>query len=65
VVAVRRGAHREALPLAGRVHATEIEADVEGDAFFPELADDEWHCVEASDVHEENGYRFTFRTYER
>lgn len=58
-------AYREALPRAGRVYATEIEADVDGDAFFPELPEDEWRCVQESDVHEENGYRFRFKTYER
>jgi dihydrofolate reductase len=57
--------YREALPLAGRVHATEIEEEVEGDTFFPALAEDEWRCLEESERMLENGHAFTFRTYER
>jgi dihydrofolate reductase len=55
----------EALPLAGRVYATEIEEAVEGDTFFPALAEDEWRCVEQSKRMFENGNAFTFRVYER
>ncbi len=57
--------YREALALAGRVYATEIEEEVEGDTFFPALAEDEWSCVEQSERMLENGHAFTFRTYER
>jgi dihydrofolate reductase len=55
--------YAQALPLADRVHATEIHADIEGDTFFPAL--DGWRCVEESETVEENGLAFTFRTYER
>lgn len=58
-------AYREALPLAGRVYATEIEEPVEGDTFFPALTAEEWRCVEQSERMLENGHAFTFRTYER
>jgi dihydrofolate reductase len=58
--------YREALPLAGVVHATVVAGDVDGDATFPDLEDaDDWVSVWESDPHEENGHRFTFRTYER
>ena len=57
--------YRQALPLADRVHATVVEGDVEGDAFFPELPDGEWELLEASDPVTENGHTFTFRTYAR
>jgi dihydrofolate reductase len=57
--------YRQALPLASRVYATHVEADVEGDAFFPELPEAEWRCVEQSDPLAENDHEFTFRTYER
>jgi dihydrofolate reductase len=30
------------LPLAQRVYYTEVDLDVEGDTYFPQLADDEW-----------------------
>jgi dihydrofolate reductase len=52
-----------ALPLADTIHATEVEADVEGDAFFPEPSG--FTCVNRSDPIEENGHRFTFVTYAR
>lgn len=57
--------YREALPLAARVYATEVDADVEGDASFPELAAGEWRCVERSEPIAEGGHTFTFRLYER
>jgi dihydrofolate reductase len=55
----------EALPLAVRVYATEIEESVEGDTFFPALAEEEWCRVEQSERMLENGHAFTFVTYER
>jgi dihydrofolate reductase len=57
--------YAQALPLADRVYATCIEADVEGDTFFPVLSDDEWRCVECSERIVENDYGYTFRVYER
>lgn len=57
--------YAEALPLADRVHATEVEADVEGDVFFPPLSPDEWRRVERSEPVEENGFAYTFNVYER
>jgi len=54
-----------ALPLADTVIATEIQADIAGDAFFPELPDDQW--VEVSRVAQaaENGYAYDFVVYRR
>jgi dihydrofolate reductase len=57
--------YRETLPLCGRVHATEIDVEMEGDAWFPELPASEWQRVERSEVLQENGLSFTFDTYER
>jgi dihydrofolate reductase len=57
--------YREALPLATRVYATEIEGAIEGDVFFPELAPSEWRCVQQEEPLLENGHTFTFRVYER
>lgn len=57
--------YRDALPLAGRVYATEIEHDVEGDAFFPELPPSQWRCVERGERIVENELAFTFAVYER
>ncbi len=55
--------YAQALPHADRVHATEIEIDVEGDAFFPAL--DSFREVERSAPIEENGHVFSFVTYDR
>jgi dihydrofolate reductase len=57
--------YRETLPLAGRVHATEIEAEIDGDVFFPELPSSEWRCVERSERIVENELAFGFAVYER
>jgi dihydrofolate reductase len=57
--------YRQALPLASRVYATHVDADVEGDAYFSPLLQSDWRCVESSDPIAENGYTFTFRTFER
>ena len=57
--------YEQALPLAGRVYATRVDAEVEGDAFFPALPESEWSCVDESDRLVENGHAFTFRVYDR
>jgi dihydrofolate reductase len=56
--------YAEALGVADRVYATEIDADVDGDTFFPELPG-AWRQVEASPPATENGHAFSFITYER
>jgi dihydrofolate reductase len=57
--------YEEALPLAGRVYSTEVDAAPDGDVYFPPLPAARWRCVEESVPHEENGSRFVFRTYDR
>jgi dihydrofolate reductase len=57
--------YRQALPLSDRVYATELEAEHDGDARFPDLPAAEWRIVDTSEPHAENDQRFTFRTYER
>jgi dihydrofolate reductase len=57
--------YRETLPLAERVHATEIEQEIEGDAFFPEMSPSEWRCVRRGERTLENELAFTFAEYER
>ncbi|HYM45802.1 MAG TPA: dihydrofolate reductase [Solirubrobacteraceae bacterium] len=58
-------AYRDALSIAERVYATEIEGELDGDAFFPALAEAEWRCIEQSERIVENQHGFTFRVYER
>jgi dihydrofolate reductase len=57
--------YEQALPLADRVYATRVHAEVDGDTFFPELPPGEWRCVWESDPVEENDHAYTFRLYER
>ncbi|SDK00788.1 type 3 dihydrofolate reductase [Microbulbifer yueqingensis] len=58
--------YRQALPLARRLYLTEVDAEVEGDAFFPEI-DDSWvesfrECHPASDKDE---YNYCLVRYDR
>jgi dihydrofolate reductase len=57
--------YAEALPHAGRVYATEVAEEVDGDTFFPVLADDGWACVSSGEPIAENGHEFRVRVYER
>jgi dihydrofolate reductase len=55
--------YAQALPHADRVYATEIDADVDGDVFFPAL--DGFREVQRSAPIEEHGHRYSFVTYDR
>lgn len=57
--------YRDALPLCERLYATEIEGEIEGDAFFPDLDPAEWSLIEDGGALVENDLGFAFRTYER
>ncbi|MGO4399845.1 dihydrofolate reductase [Achromobacter sp. PAB15] len=57
--------YTHALPLAQRVLATEVHADVEGDAFFPLLPAFQWKETAREKQPAENGYEYDFVTYER
>lgn len=56
---------RMALPITDEIIATEIHAGIDGDTFFPELADDEWEEVLREPQPEENGLRYDFVTLRR
>ena len=53
--------YEQALPYADKIYATEIDADFDGDTFFPAL-DDSWHGT-AEETHEENGITYTYTTF--
>jgi dihydrofolate reductase len=57
--------YAQALPLAQRVLATEVRAEVEGDAFFPLLPAFQWKETAREAQPAENGYEYDFVTYER
>ncbi|WP_422648319.1 Dihydrofolate reductase [Cupriavidus sp. H18C1] len=58
--------YAEALPSADRLIVTEIDADIEGDAHFPEIDPQRWIATERERHHSEsNGFDYAFVTYER
>jgi dihydrofolate reductase len=57
--------YRQALPRCERLYATEIDAELDGDAFFPEIDAAQWRCVQDGERLVENDLGYTFRTYER
>jgi len=57
--------YRDALPLCERLYATEIDAELDGDAFFPELDPAEWRLVEDEGSRVEGELSYAFKTYER
>lgn len=58
---------QEALPLARVLFLTLVEAEVEGDAFFPEINLGEWRLLRESShsANQDNEYPFTFKTLVR
>jgi dihydrofolate reductase len=59
------GLYRQALPFAGRLYLTEIDAEFPGDALFPEINSDEWREVERSHPLVEAGLTYAFAVYQR
>ncbi|HEY0632446.1 MAG TPA: dihydrofolate reductase [Thermoleophilaceae bacterium] len=57
--------YAEAMPLVDRLYVTHVDADVEGDAFFPPLAGEQWRCTTESDPVTENGFPYVFKVYDR
>jgi dihydrofolate reductase len=57
----------EALPIADRIHLTEVDAVVEGDTYFPEFDRSEWveHEVERHPADERHAYPFRIVVLER
>ena len=60
-------AYREALPLAQRLLLTEIDADIDGDAFFPPFDRSLWRETrrEHHPVNADNPHAFSYVDYER
>ena len=55
--------YEQALPYANKIYATEIDADFEGDVFFPELGSKWIGTVE--ETHEENGIKYSYLTLQK
>jgi len=66
-IAGGEGLYREGLEHAECVYLTRVEAEPEGDTFFPELDPKRWHCV-ARELHgsdERHAHAFAFERWER
>ena len=59
--------YAEALPLVDRIYMTLVHADVEGDAYFPEVNWEEWNEVGREDfsASDNNPYNYSFVVYQR
>ena len=55
------------LPVAQRLYLTRVHANVNGDAFFPAVDENEWQLVsdETHSADSRNEFDFSFRVYER
>lgn len=59
--------YKQALPVVGRIYLTRVHATPEGDAYFPELNENEWVLTSAAyrEPDERHAYGYTFMVYER
>lgn len=59
--------YKMAMPKAGRIHLTRVEADLEGDAYFPEIDPLLWKLVSREDhpADEKHQYAYSFQVWER
>ena len=57
--------YRQALPCAERLYLTEIDAEFSGDAFFPEVSEQEWQEVSRRAQEGDALPAFSFVTYQR
>jgi dihydrofolate reductase len=66
-IAVIGGAeiYRESLSLADMIYLTEIHAEFEGDAYFPELESSEWFEVSREEHESPDAIRYAFVTLRR
>jgi len=66
-IAGGEGIYREGLEIASCVHLTRIDAEPEGDTFFPELDEKVWRCVERRPhaIDARHAHAFAFERWER
>lgn len=57
--------YEQAMPLAERLYITEIQADYEGDAHFPEIDRTVWHETARQQQVSQAGLGYDFVSYER
>ena len=57
--------YKDGLKLANKLYLTEIDAEYEGDAFFPAFDMAEWEAGERETHQTQNGLGFSYITYQR
>jgi dihydrofolate reductase len=59
--------YKDALPRADRLYYTSVQANVPGDAYFPDVQWSEWRLVESREcpADERNDFASTFKVYDR
>lgn len=59
--------YRQCLARADRLFVTEVDAEIDGDAFFPEISQEKWQAVQKEHHYadENNPFDYAFVTYEK
>jgi len=57
--------YKDGLKIANKLYITEIDAEYEGDAFFPEFEASQWFAAQRESHQAENGLGFSYITYQR
>lgn len=59
--------YREGMSVADRIYLTRVDAEPEGDTWFPEIDEDRWRCIERRPHAPDDRHRhaFVFETWER
>ena len=52
--------YRDFLPLADRIYLTRVQAEVEGDTFFPEIDETVWRMVSSEHHAADDKHRYEF-----
>lgn len=56
--------YEQALPFTDRIYLTIVHADIDGDAWFPEIKDEEWEMTERR-VSSDDNWSYEFLTLDR
>ena len=57
--------YRECLPIADRLYLTRVEAEIDGDAFFPDIDVKKWRKISEKIPKKIDKYRYSFQVLER
>ncbi len=57
--------YQQALDIVDRLYITQVHLNPDGDAYFPELVEDEWQVTEHQACQAENGTAYSLVVYER